>query len=77
MFADVVVSVKKVEGDGSAARAVDDPPIGEFPRVGKDGYQYHRKYGKWRGGVTSGPEREIPFQVEVELGTRLRHVRNG
>jgi len=28
-----------VEGDSVTARAIDDLPIGEFPRVGKDGYQ--------------------------------------
>jgi hypothetical protein len=29
----------KVEGNGDAARAIDDPPVGEFPGVGEDGYQ--------------------------------------
>ena len=32
-------TVVKMEGNRAIARAVDDPPLGEFPRMGEDGYQ--------------------------------------
>ena len=35
-FADTVV---KMEDNSFATRTIDDPPVGEFPRVGEDGYQ--------------------------------------
>ena len=66
-----------MEGDVSAARAIDDPPVGDFPGVGEDGYELHREYSEWSGVVTSGPEREIPIQVEVVFDPRLRQLRNG
>lgn len=50
---------EKVEDHVSAARTINDPPVGEFSRVGKDGYQQHREHSERCGVITSGPEREI------------------
>jgi len=31
----------KVEGNVAAARAIDGPPVSEYPGVGEDRYQYY------------------------------------
>ena len=50
--------------------------VGELPRVGEDGYQHSRNYGKWRGILTSGPPRQIPVQNPIAVfSSRLRRIR--
>jgi len=57
----VTNNVVKMEGNRVNARAIDDPPIGEFPRVGKDGHQQYRDCGKRSGILTSRAAREVPI----------------
>ena len=49
----------KMEDNEFTRRTGGPTPIGEFPRVGEDGYKFHRYHRKRSGGVTCNLDNQI------------------
>ena len=69
------LALGKVEDHEYVPRALDDPPVGEFPGVGDDRHKFCGNSRKRSGILASRGTHEIPLQSEVHLlPPRLRRI---